>query len=180
MTQITFGFKDFGFAKIGNIRDVTYAHPSNTAANGLVCTIDLQLQNQGVEEGVKYVCHADDNVETGKYVWETCSKVDPSLISPWLPPPEITVEQKAEFSRRVRDVLLSEIDQIATNPMRWSELSPSDQNAVSQYRNDLRNVPQQATFPRSINWPQVPTAVRKFCSSVVVDDTGMPNVVPTT
>lgn len=176
MTQLTFGFKDFGFAKIGNIRDVRYAHPSNTADNGLVCTIDLQLANEDLEEGLAYVCHKDDNVDTGKYVWEVCSK-EPKFISPWLPPPEISDELKAEYSRRVRDSLLSEIDQIATNPMRWNELSSIDQNAVAQYRNDLKNVPQQATFPKSINWPQAPAAISKMCSTVVVDETGTPQLI---
>lgn len=172
MTQHTFNFEDFGIAKIGNIRDVRYVHPANTADYGLVCTIDLQLAGSQLDEGVTYVCHPDDNAETGKYVWEVCSKVDPRFISPYCPPPAPSTEQLSEFARRARDSLLSEIDQIATNPMRWGDLNSDQQNQVAQYRTALKNVPQQSGFPDTIQWPTVPTCIARFCSVIETDETG--------
>jgi hypothetical protein len=173
MTQHTFNFEDFGFAKIGNIRDVRYAHPANTAEYGLVCTIDLQLSGGPLEEGVTYVCHPDDNVETGRFVWETCSKVDPRFIAPYLPAPAPSTTQLSESARSVRNGLLSEIDSIATNPMRWGDLSSDQQNQVAQYRNALKNVPQQSGFPHSVEWPIVPTCIAGVCSVVQADDRGL-------
>lgn len=170
MTQITFNFEDFGFAKIGNIRDVRYAHPANTAEYGLVCTIDLQLGNNPVDEGVTYVCHSNDDAVTGKYVWEKCSTAE--NISPWLPPPEPTLEEKIDFARRIRNQLIAEIDPIATNPMRWNDLNSDEQNQVSQYRNNLRNLPQQSGFPDTIQWPAAPACIARYCSTVNSDGAG--------
>ena len=52
--------------------------------------------------------------------------------------------------------LASEVDPIVTNPLRWADLTAEKQNEWSQYRTDLLNVPQQAGFPNTINWPTKP------------------------
>ena len=52
--------------------------------------------------------------------------------------------------------LSSEVDPIVTNPLRWAELTAAKQNEWTQYRTDLLNVPQQAGFPHTINWPTKP------------------------
>lgn len=63
----------------------------------------------------------------------------------------------AAFVRWQRDSLLhSEVDPIVTNPLRWADLTTEKQNEWTQYRNDLLNVPQQAGFPNTINWPTKP------------------------
>jgi hypothetical protein len=61
------------------------------------------------------------------------------------------------FIRDQRDVKLRlEVDPIVTNPLRWADLTTEKQNEWSQYRTDLLNVPQQAGFPNTINWPTKP------------------------
>jgi len=63
----------------------------------------------------------------------------------------------AAFVRDQRDVKLSsEVDPIVTNPLRWADLTTEKQNEWTQYRTDLLNVPQQAGFPNTINWPTKP------------------------
>jgi len=52
--------------------------------------------------------------------------------------------------------LSSEVDPIVTNPLRWADLTAEKQNEWTQYRTDLLNVPQQAGFPNTINWPTKP------------------------
>ena len=65
--------------------------------------------------------------------------------------------RQAEFSRYQRDKRLeNEVDPIVTNPLRWAELTTEKQNEWTQYRTDLLNVPQQAGFPNTINWPTKP------------------------
>ena len=65
--------------------------------------------------------------------------------------------RQAYFSRYQRDQRLeSEVDPIVTNPLRWAELTTAKQNEWTQYRTDLLNVPQQAGFPSTINWPTQP------------------------
>jgi hypothetical protein len=65
--------------------------------------------------------------------------------------------RQADFSRYQRNQLLeNEVDPIVTNPLRWADLTAEKQNEWTQYRTDLLNVPQQAGFPNTINWPTKP------------------------
>ena len=66
-------------------------------------------------------------------------------------------EENSAIQRDYRDTLLStEVDPLVTNPLRWAELTTEQQNAWTQYRTDLLNVPQQAGFPNTITWPTKP------------------------
>lgn len=64
----------------------------------------------------------------------------------------------AVFERAKRDsLLISEVDPILSNDVRWAELTTEQQNAWTQYRTDLLNVPQQSGFPNTITWPTKPS-----------------------
>lgn len=52
--------------------------------------------------------------------------------------------------------LKEEVDPILSNPLRWADITTEQQNAWSQYRTDLLNVPQQAGFPHNVTWPTKP------------------------
>ena len=68
-------------------------------------------------------------------------------------PPPVTAEQV----RAERDgLLVTHVDPLVTNPLRWGELSVSDQDAVKAYRLALLDVPQQASFPENVDWPVWP------------------------
>ncbi len=59
--------------------------------------------------------------------------------------------------RGIRDRLLAEeVDPLATNNLRWNELTDAKQAEWAQYRTDLLNVPQQAGFPNTVTWPTKP------------------------
>lgn len=65
--------------------------------------------------------------------------------------------EAADNIRYERDRRLAvEVDPVVTNPLRWAELTTEKQNEWTQYRVDLLNVPQQAGFPNTINWPTKP------------------------
>lgn len=65
--------------------------------------------------------------------------------------------RQADFSRYQRNQRLeNEVDPIVANPLRWADLTTKKQNEWTQYRTDLLNVPQQAGFPNTINWPTQP------------------------
>ena len=53
--------------------------------------------------------------------------------------------------------LVSEIDPITSNNLRWAEFTTEKQAEWTQYRTDLLNVPQQSGFPTTINWPTKPS-----------------------
>ena len=52
--------------------------------------------------------------------------------------------------------LLSEVDPIVSNPLRWADLTAAKQAEWAQYRTDLLNVPDQSGFPHSVTWPTKP------------------------
>lgn len=60
---------------------------------------------------------------------------------------------KALLIRQERSRHLIEVDRIAGNALRWAELTPDAQARIAQYRRDLLDVPQQAGFPWSVEWP---------------------------
>jgi hypothetical protein len=70
------------------------------------------------------------------------------------PAPELTDDQKAEQARATRNNLLQSSD--------WTQLGDAPRLVVSKledwqtYRQALRDVPQQAGFPSTINWPTAP------------------------
>jgi len=66
------------------------------------------------------------------------------------PDPGPTEEQLAAAARSQRDALLSQSD--------WTQVpdAPVDQQAWAEYRQALRDVPQQAGFPAEITWPMKP------------------------
>ena len=66
-------------------------------------------------------------------------------------------EENSGIQRGYRDMLLAtEVDPIVSNALRWAELTTEQQNAWTQYRTDLLNVPQQSGFPNTITWPTKP------------------------
>ena len=52
--------------------------------------------------------------------------------------------------------LLTEVDPLVSNPLRWADISSSKQTEWAQYRTNLLNVPQQSGFPNTISWPEKP------------------------
>ena len=65
--------------------------------------------------------------------------------------------ETAEQVRSDRDYkLLTEVDPLVSNPLRWADISSSKQTEWAQYRTNLLNVPQQSGFPNTISWPEKP------------------------
>jgi hypothetical protein len=65
-------------------------------------------------------------------------------------------DRKAEEVREKRDDLLLEVDAIAGNALRWTELAAPTQALWATYRSELLDVPQQAGFPNTVTWPTKP------------------------
>ena len=65
--------------------------------------------------------------------------------------------QKSTDVRMLRnELLVTDVDPIVTNPLRWADLSAEKQQEWTDYRTALLNVPQQAGFPNTITWPTKP------------------------
>jgi len=76
----------------------------------------------------------------------------------YVPPTQAEIDAAAAAQVRAeRDSILTRVvDPIASNALRWADMTTEQQNAWSQYRTDLLNVPQQNGFPYNIVWPIKP------------------------
>jgi hypothetical protein len=69
--------------------------------------------------------------------------------------PEIDIDLEKEGQKKYRNNLLAETDPVVL-PDRWSRMTAEQQQAWSDYRQALRDVPLQEGFPLKINWPTKP------------------------
>ena len=76
----------------------------------------------------------------------------------YVPPTQAELDAAAAAQIRAeRDSILARVvDPIVSNALRWADMTTEQQNAWSQYRTDLLNVPQQNGFPYNIVWPIKP------------------------
>lgn len=74
---------------------------------------------------------------------------------------EMTFEEKERFIRSKRDNLINEADILLLKYQEQVELGIKKQDdtyrlALLQYKEDLRNVPEQAGFPENVEYPELP------------------------
>lgn len=81
----------------------------------------------------------------------------PEPEPPELPSPEEIEEQKAAQIRATRDALIAETDwtQLLDSP-----ISDESREQVRVYRQALRDVPQQESFPDEVTWPEKPEVIK--------------------
>lgn len=76
----------------------------------------------------------------------------------WIAP--TSEELSAEVARGVRvernAILATIVDPLVSNPLRWNDLTPDQQQAWADYRRALLDVPQQVGFPQNVTWPIKP------------------------
>jgi hypothetical protein len=73
----------------------------------------------------------------------------PAIIDP----PAPTAEQLATQARKKRDALIAEADYLV---MPDYPITSAKLTAIKAYRQALRDVPAQLSFPQSISWPAKP------------------------
>lgn len=117
--------------------------------------IDLTVRFEEIDEDLPFSANPFDIEEHGRDVFERAKNGEFGDIAEWTPP---TTEQLAFRARLQRDRLLYEIDNIVGNPLRWESFSSQQQTTWANYRQALLDVPQQADFPNTINWPTKPTS----------------------
>jgi len=79
----------------------------------------------------------------------------------YVPPTQEELDAEAAASVRGERnmLLLTEVDPLVTNPLRWGDLTAEQQNAWTQYRTDLLNITDQSGFPHNVVWPVSPAEV---------------------
>ena len=69
---------------------------------------------------------------------------------------ELDAETAASVRADRDNRLVTEVDPIVSNALRWADLTAAKQAEWTQYRADLLNVPAQSGFPNTITWPTKP------------------------
>lgn len=80
------------------------------------------------------------------------------------PRDEWTDNQWADMIRRKRDALISGTDYYILPD--YPEIPPEALEAIKVYRQALRDIPEQAGFPRNVKWPVVPAFMTRKSSKL--------------
>ena len=103
--------------------------------------------NKYVWDGIDWVLEQDES-SIARFDFTAAEFPDaPIPEKPDYNPDEREAEQKANEVRTQRDALLAETD--------WTQVAdaPVDAQAYADYRQALRDVPQQSGFPAEVVWP---------------------------
>ena len=119
-----------------NITSAVYRNNENGNPSSIQAQIDGKSMSVPLDPANRHYAEIMRQVDASELVVE--------------PDPGPTEEQLAAQARSERDVLLSQSD--------WTQVAdaPVDHQAWADYRQALRDVPQQAGFPTDINWPSKP------------------------
>jgi len=104
------------------------------------------------EEYVFFTASENDSTDHGPKIYAECLSGKYGQILEYIPPKPPTEEYISTNARAYRNSLLSLSD--------WTQLPDVPENiknAWATYRQELRDVPQQANFPETIVWPKSPT-----------------------
>ena len=66
---------------------------------------------------------------------------------------ELDAEAEESVRRQRDDILSTEVDSIVSNPLRWADLSSTEQLEMANYRTALLNITEQEGFPHNVVWP---------------------------
>lgn len=110
-------------------------------------TIDCEINH--TEYGwIPFTASPDDVEELGRAIYAEAIKGE---VAPYEPPPPPTDEEVAAQVRAKRNGLLMQTD--------WTQLADVPQQIKDlwdDYRQALRDVPQQEGFPHEVIWPEKP------------------------
>lgn len=116
--------------------------------------IDLIVKFEHLDTEVPFTASPNDPAIHGKDIYERAKAGEWGQVQPYNgPSAEVLEGQKI---RNMRERLLIEIDGFVTNPLRWNELTKTQQNKVSKYRKDLLDITEQEGFPFDVKWPEKP------------------------
>ena len=103
---------------------------------------------------IPFTASKDDTEAHGREIYQLALAGKFGKVSPYDgPSPE---DQAAASIRTQRDGLLSELDIIVSNPLRYAKFSEEEKSQLAAYRQALLDVPQQEGFPNEIEWPVNP------------------------
>ena len=103
---------------------------------------------------IPFTASPDDSEVHGREIFSLAKEGKFGEVAPYDGPS--TDEQKSSEIRQQRDQLLSELDVVVSNPLRYAEFSEEEKSQLAAYRQALLDVPQQEGFPNDVEWPSKP------------------------
>lgn len=134
--------------KYVEIKNCRYSNESNTAVDCTVLFEDLGW--------VEFTAGPDD-LPYGREIFYRAVAGDFGAVAPYVPIiNELGTLPQETMIRNQRNAILKNLDQIVSNPLRWSVFSQELQQDYIRYRQELLDVPQQSGFPNDVIWPTPP------------------------
>jgi hypothetical protein len=119
-------------------------------ANAEHTMIDLTIKWVEIDEELPFTASHDDCEEHGRAIFAAAVAGEYGAVAEFVPYVP-TQEEKAAAIRAERNALLA-----ATDWTQLPDVPEATREAYAVYRQALRDVPQQATFPDAVVWPERP------------------------
>lgn len=128
------------------VRNLQYSVANNS-------TIDMEIEHPDYG-WIPFTANPKDVEQYGKELFSQAVAGEFGEIAAYIPPSIEFLETKIRGERNNR--LISQVDPIVSNPLRWGDLSQSDKDAITIYRQALLDIPDQYGFPKEVVWPVYP------------------------
>lgn len=133
-----------------NYRNAFYVNEAETI-------VDCEIEHP-TYGWMPYACNPDDGDQTIDNDYLFAQFAARGDVAAYVAPTEQELYDIAAAgvrqSRNYR--LVSEVDPLAGNSLRWAELTSEKQEDVIAYRRALLDITEQGGFPHNVNWPDKP------------------------
>lgn len=116
-------------------------------ANRSQTAIDLIVRFEGIDEDLPFTANPNDSEAYGRDLYARAAAGEFGVISSFnVAAP--TSDQVAAEIRNVRNSKLeTEVDAVVSNPLRWADLTPEQQQSYADYRRALLDMTNNPAFP---------------------------------
>jgi hypothetical protein len=109
---------------------------------------------------VYFTAYANDSEAHSREIYQRANSGEFGVVKEYVSVRiEPTLEQRKNQQRTKRNQLLSQLDALISNPLRWASIDEQEKDAIANYRLSLLAVPQQEGFPDNVIWPESPTLI---------------------
>jgi hypothetical protein len=116
-------------------------------ANRSQTLINLTVRFEGIDEDLPFTADPNDVEAYGRDIYARAAAGEFGAVASFEATPT-TTEQVSNAVRQERNRKLeTEVDPIVSNPLRWEDLTPEQQQAVANYRRALLDMTDDAAFP---------------------------------
>lgn len=120
-------------------------------------TVDCEIEHP-VFSWIPYTCIAGDTDQTIDNDYLLAQFAARGDVAAYVAPTQSELDEAAAAGVRQDRAgkLMSEVDPLAGNSLRWADLTSDQQQDVIDYRQALLDITEQSGFPHSVNWPTKP------------------------